>query len=161
MKPITRVILLLLSFIALLNLETALWAQPNWWPPARMQVSQLTAMNDVLTQVNLLQNTTRTASNFPNAGFDNVYHQFQILRSSYSTFTRTLTTSQTSNRANELAELAAGLDIIAEAFTNYQDDVANGRPPDIALNDMCQVLNEAAGVWLQEFNRVSSQLNVR
>ena len=60
----------------------------------------------------------------------------------------------------EIAELGAGLDIIQEAFTNYRDDLAAGRSPAVALNDLCQVLGKAASVWLQELNKDAARLRV-
>ena len=62
--------------------------------------------------------------------------------------------------ANELAELDAGLGILEEAFTNYQQDVADGQSSTSAFNNMCQVLRQASGVWLQEFNSDCSRLQV-
>jgi hypothetical protein len=62
--------------------------------------------------------------------------------------------------ANALAELDAGLDIINEAFTNYQNDVAAGREGRTALRDMCEVLREAVQVWAQELEKTSSRLRV-
>jgi hypothetical protein len=61
---------------------------------------------------------------------------------------------------NDLAELDAGLGIIQEAFSVYENDVANGRSISNALRSMCQILSQASGLWLQEFNRVSSRMRV-
>ena len=60
----------------------------------------------------------------------------------------------------QLAELDAGLDIIQEAFTDYQTGVANGQSAYSALANMCRVLNEAIGVWAQEFKQDCRQLRV-
>lgn len=171
MKPMkaSRFILsgLLVSAVLASTFEPVLRAQPAWGlaPPPSMSVpttpqAQRNAMSNVQSQVRWLQNATQTASNFTSGGYGNVYQQFQMLCNLYTAFTNTLNAQQSSGGANQLAELSGGLNIIAEAFTNYQDDVANGRAPGAALNDMCQVLNEAAGVWLQEFNQDCSQLNV-
>ncbi|PWU09303.1 MAG: hypothetical protein C5B50_27710 [Verrucomicrobia bacterium] len=163
MKPntCTRVILtgLLLSFVALSSFEPALWAQAPWGNLSTPQ-AQRNVMRDVQGQVNLLRNATRTACNFASGGFESVYQQFETLRGLYSAFTQTLNSQQASRGANQIAELAGGLNILAEAFTNYQDDVANGRDLRAALSDMCHVLNEAAAVWLQEFNKDCLQLRV-
>ena len=59
-----------------------------------------------------------------------------------------------------MAELDSGLDIIQEAFTDYQTAVANGQSDSSAFANMCQVLNEAMGVWGQEFKQDCRQLRV-
>lgn len=82
------------------------------------------------------------------------------LRLDYTAFTRTLYAQQTAYGADELAELAAGLDILQEAFSNYQQDIAGGRPARQALREMCRVLAAAADVWLGEFNRDCARLRV-
>jgi hypothetical protein len=61
---------------------------------------------------------------------------------------------------NRLADLDAGLDIIQEAFTNYQTAVANGQAPSHAFNSLKQVLNRAIGAWAQEFKQVCNQIRV-
>ena len=72
----------------------------------------------------------------------------------------TLNPQQASYGANDWTELNAGLDIIQEAFANYQDDLAQGRLPGLALNDLGRVLQESSGVWLQELNRDCARLRV-
>jgi hypothetical protein len=62
--------------------------------------------------------------------------------------------------ANDLAELNAGLDIIQEAFTNYEEDIAGGRPAGPALEKMCRVLRRSSALWLQELNKTSSRLRI-
>lgn len=145
--------------------EPLLRAQPFWpgAPPPPMAVpttpsAQRNAMNAVRTQVGWLQNAARTAPNYSTGGADNVFQQFQALQGAYTAFTATLNPQQAANGANELAELAAGLSILQEAFANYRDDLAGGRNARAALSDMCQVLNQAAAVWLQEFNKDCSRL---
>jgi hypothetical protein len=146
--------------------EPLLQAQPGWpYGPPGMGAqttpdAQRNAMNNVQSQVNWVVNATRTASSFATGAAGTVYQQFQNLRGAYVGFTSTLTPQQTANGANELAELSAGLDILQEAFTNYQDDLAGGRDPGAALRDMCQVLSQGAGVWLQEFKQDCSRLRV-
>ena len=145
--------------------HTPVLAQVNWYGLAAQGVSsdpdsQRNAMRTVNDMVGNLQNATQTASSFGNNGYGNVWQQFQYLRAGYSTFTMTLNSQQSSEGANEIAELSSGLDILAEAFTNYQDDIANGRSAEMSLQDMCQVLNQAASVWLQEFNQDCRRLNV-
>ena len=89
-----------------------------------------------------------------------VWQQFQIMRSAYDAFKRSLNARQLTQGANQLAELEAGLDILQEAFGYYQNDVAAGRPASTALREMCQVLGKAAGVWLQQLNKDSAHLRV-
>jgi len=122
--------------------------------------AQRNAMNTVQGQVSWLQNATQTASAFNPDPVGSVWRQFQLLRSAYNSFTMTLSPQQAADGANDLAELSAGLNILQEAFTNYQDDIAVGRSAAIALQDMCQVLNQAAGVWLPEFNQDCAGLQV-
>jgi hypothetical protein len=122
--------------------------------------AQRNAMTSVQGQVAWLQNATRTASSYNTGSVDLVWSQFQELRNAYNSFTTTLNPQQKAYGANDLAELSAGLDIIQEAFTNYQDDIASGRSAGLALRDMCQVLNQAAGIWLQEFKKDCGRLRV-
>jgi hypothetical protein len=86
--------------------------------------------------------------------------QFQVVRDQYGSFKSTLNPQQLNVGANQLAELDAGLGIIAEAFTDYQTALANGQSDITAFNNLRQVLNEAMGVWVQEFKRTCNQLRV-
>ena len=122
--------------------------------------AQRTAMGAVRSQVDVLRNSTRTARHLVNGGYEMVWQQFQSLRNAFTGLTMSLNPRQAALGANDIAELNAGLDILQEAFTNYQNDVASGRSPDAALNDMCQVLYQASGVWLREFNQDCSRLGV-
>ena len=138
---------------------------PYGMPPPGMGVptdanTQRNAMANVRNAVGWLQNATRTASNYRTGGDGMVWQQFQGLRNAFNGLTMTLNPQQAATGANEMAELSAGLDIMQEAFSNYQEDVAAGRPASLALSDMCQVLRQAAGVWLQEFNKDCARLRV-
>lgn len=133
---------------------------PSMIPVATTSTAQRNALSNVRSRVRWLQNATRSASNYRTGAADMLWQQFQFLRGSYSAFLTTLNPQQASYGANEWAELNAGLDIIQQAFTNYQDDLAQGRLPSMALNDLCHVLQEASSVWLQELNRDSSRLQV-
>ena len=130
---------------------SAQWGSPN---------DQRNALNGLRTQLNFFQNATRTASNYGEQGYGNMWGQFQSLRGTYSEFRRTLSPHQLERGGNAMAELDAGLDIIQEAFTIYQNDIAAGRNGNAALRDMCQVLREGTQVWAQELKRVCSQLRV-
>jgi len=125
--------------------------------PADAQRNALTALQ---TQVRAFQNTARTSSAFINDGYSRVWQQFQGVRSTYGTFKSTLTPQQVNYGANELADLDAGLNIIQEAFGEYQQDVARGQSISTALGDMCRVLDQAMAVWLQQLNTNSSRLRV-
>ena len=139
-----------------------LGAQPIFWPvtPQVTPDGQRNALNNVRAQANWLQNATRTAPNFRTGAYDQVWQQFQHLREAFRFFTGTLSQRQQSSGANELAELNAGLDILQEAFGNYQQDVAAGQFSDRAFRNMCQVLGRATGVWLQELSKDSTRLRV-
>ena len=54
----------------------------------------------------------------------------------------------------------AGLDIIQQAFSDYQAHVGSGQPSYATLNNMCRVLNEALGVWAQELKQDCRQSRV-
>ena len=128
--------------------------------PPTTPMAQRNSMNLVINQVNWFQNATRTAASQSNSGYGLLIQQFQAVRDQYAGFKSTLTPQQSSIGANQLAELDAGLDIIQEAFTDYQTAVANGQSTYTALVNMCQVLNEAIRAWTQEFKQDSRQLQV-
>ena len=153
------------------SLFAALWAltggsQP--WPYAppppfaapTNPSAQRSAADGVRSQVGWVQNACRTASSYGDNGYGIIWQQFQNLRGAYIGFKNTLSPQQLSNGANEIAELDAGLDILQESFSNYQEDVAGGQPTSSALNSLCQVLSQASGVWLQEFNRDCVRIRV-
>lgn len=123
--------------------------------------AQRNALNMVRTQVNWLQNATRTAPNAAGGqGYDSVRQQFDALRAAYNGLKQTLSQRQLSYGGNDLADLDAGLDIIQEAFGIYEEDVTAGRRADTALRDLCQVMRQASAVWLQEFNKKASRLRI-
>ena len=126
-------------------------------PPTPM--AQRNALNLLVNHVNWLQNATRTAPSF-SSGYGLLVQQFQAVRDQYSGLKSTLTPQQLASGANQLAELDAGLDIIQEAFTDYQTAVANGQSSRTALANLCRVLNEAIRVWTQELKQTCRQLRV-
>jgi hypothetical protein len=118
-------------------------------------------MNLVINQVNWFRNSTRTASSYTGGGgYGLLVQQFQAVRDQYAGFKSTLTPQQLSSSANQVAELDAGLDIIQQAFNDYQTAVANGQSSATAFANMTQVLNEAMGVWVQEFKQDCRQMRV-
>jgi len=133
---------------------------PPSGPTPNTPMAQRSAQTTVQAQVTWFQNSTRTASNYGAGGYGTVWQQFQMLQGAFNAFKATLTQQQLSGGANELAELDAGLGILGEAFSNYQQDVADGQSSVSAFNNMCQVLRQASGVWLQEFNSNCSRLRV-
>jgi hypothetical protein len=165
MKPIIRKCFVVAGLASLLSGLLALRAQPPWYapppsiPPPTTPDAQRNALSNLRARVDWLQSAIRTAGNYTD-GVGQVWQQFQYLRASYEAFTTTLNPQQHANCANELAELSAGLDILQESFTNYQNDVAGGRSADAALAELCQVLRQAAGVWLQELNKDCARLQV-
>jgi hypothetical protein len=136
-------------------------AQAPWpFAPPPTPMAQRNTMNLVLNQINWFRNATRTASSQSINGYGLLTQQFQAVRDQYAGFKSTLNPQQLSSGANHLAELDAGLDIIQEAFADYQSGVANGQSTYTALANMCRVLNEAIGVWAQEFKQDCRQLQV-
>jgi hypothetical protein len=132
------------------------------WPFAAptTPMAQRNAMNLVINQVSWFQNATRTASSYAGGGYGLLVQQFQAVRDQYSGFKSTLNPQQLNSGANQVAELDSGLDIIQEAFADYQNAVANGQSDSSAFANMSQVLNEAMGVWVQEFKQDCRQLRV-
>ena len=137
------------------------WSQPGWLNmPSTTTDAQRAGLQTVRAQVGYFRNTASTAAGYPNEGYAMVWQGFQAVRAAYGSFASTLPPDKLNRGANDLAELAAGLDIIQEAFTNYQQDVSSGNASFSSLRNLCQVLNQATAVWLQQFNRVSSRLRV-
>jgi len=133
-------------------------AQTPFGPPVT-PTAQRNALAAVRSQVNWLQNATRTAS-AGSQGFANLWQQFQSVRGAYHGFTLTLNSRQLAQGANDLAELDAGLGIIQEAFSNHEDAIAAGASPVSALRDLCEILREASRIWLDELNSSTSKLRV-
>jgi hypothetical protein len=150
---------LLVSLAALYaNLVSAQAPWPFAAPTTPM--AQRNAMNLVINQVSWFQNATRTASSYTGGGYGLLVQQFQAVRDQYSGFKSTLNPQQLNSGANQVAELDSGLDIIQEAFADYQNAVANGQSNSSAFANMSQVLNEAMGVWVQEFKQDCRQMQV-
>lgn len=133
---------------------------PGFFPTPTTPMAQKNALSAVQSQVSWLQNATRTASNYATGGSGMLWQQFQTVRGAFNALKATLTPQQLEYGANDLAELDEGLNIIQQAFDEYQNDVDNGRSESSALNSLSQVLSQAASVWLQELNKDASRLNV-
>jgi len=122
--------------------------------------AQRNALSAVESQVKWLHNATRTAPNLGAQAYGNIRQQFDGLRATYGGLKNTLTSQQLAYGANDLAEMDAGLDILQDAFCNYDQDIADGRPLGSALNKMCQVLRQGSDLWLQELKRKAARLQV-
>jgi hypothetical protein len=148
--------------IGLALLQSNLVRAQTIWPfaPPTTPMAQRNAMNTVINQVNWFQNATRTASSYTGGGYGLLQQQFQAVRDQYAGFRSTLTPQQLNSGANQVAELDSGLDIIQEAFADYQASVANGQSESGALSNLSQGLNEAMGVWVQEFKKDCRDLRV-
>jgi hypothetical protein len=132
---------------------------PPFGVPATPQ-AQRNALAVMRTQVKNLQNTTRVAPNYGAQGWGHVWQAFQGVRQAYAALVGTLNPQQQASGAAHLAELNAGLDIIQEAFGNYQADLAAGQPERMAIRSLCRVMDEGSAVWLQELNKTCSRLRV-
>ena len=165
MKSITKK-LVLPAALGLLVSVALLWANPvcaqapGSFAPPTTPMAQRNAMNLVITQGRWFQNAPRTASSYSGRGYGLLVQQFQSVRDQYASFKSTLTAQQLTAGDNRVAELDSGLDIIQEAFTDYQTAVANGQSNAPAFANMCGVLNEAIGVWAREFRQDCRQLRV-
>jgi hypothetical protein len=165
MKSLTKKLVLPAALGLLVSLaafySNRVSAQAPWpFAPPATPMAQRNAMNLVVNQVNWFQNTTRTASAYNGNGYGMLVQQFQAVRDQYAGFKSTLTPRQLDSGANLVAELDSGLDIIQEAFADYQTAVANGQSNYSAFSNMSRVLNEAMGVWGQEFKQNCRQLRV-
>ncbi len=150
---------LLVGLAALLAAQAG--AQTAWpFAPPTNPMAQRNSMNLVLNQVKWLQTTTRTSGSYVGGGYGLLMQQFQAVRNQYAGFKSSLTPRQLNQGANQLAELDAGLDIIQEAFADYEAAVANGQSEVSAFTNLRRVLNQGIGVWAQEFRQTCSRLQV-
>ena len=150
---------LLVSLAVLWASMVSTQAQLPFAPPTN-PMAQRNALNLLLNEVNWFQNAARSASSYPDGGYGLLVHQFQAVRDHYSAFKSTLTPQQLVSSTNQLAELDAGLDIIQNAFTNYQTAVANGQSSNTASANLRQVLNKAIQVWTHKLKQDRRQLRV-
>jgi hypothetical protein len=152
-------------FSGLFAFSAVLWpalvfAQWDFAPPTTPN-AQRNALNVVHTQVNWLQNKTRTASNLAGEqGYGSLRYEFEVLRLAYVEFAQTLTPQQVERGAKSLVELNDGLDIIEGAFANYAEDIAAGKPAGAALHNLCGVLRQSSALWRKELDRTASRLRV-
>jgi hypothetical protein len=165
MKSLVNKLALPVSLVLLLGISAfyAQRAHAQFVPLPSAQttpMSQRNAMNLVLNQVRWFQNGCGTASSYAGGGFGMLQQQFQAVRDQWNNFKTTLNPQQANIGANQIADLDSGLDIIAEAFTDYQTAVGNGQSAMSAYNNMRQVLNQAMRVWNDEFKQTCNQMRV-
>ena len=122
--------------------------------------NQRQILSQLQSQLRMLQQATRNASMFNAAPDEMLWTQFDGVRVGFQVLTSSLSPWQLDRGANDLAELDAGLGIIAEAFPNFQDDLSNGRPQAVALRTLCQVLRESFDLWERQLNQVASRLHI-
>jgi prefoldin subunit 5 len=92
--------------------------------------------------------------------YQNLEFQFQSLRATFNALGQLAQQLQTPRAANAVAELEAGLNIIAEAFIPVQQEMqANVLNRDSVVR-MGQVMNEALLVWQKELKKCSSRLGM-
>ncbi len=130
-------------------------------PPAQTTpMAQRNAMNLVQNQMRWFQNACGTASSYVGGGAPLLQQQFQAVCGQYANFKSTLTPQQLNSGANMVAELDAGLEIIQEAFGDYDTAIANGQSPASAYSNLRQVLSQAMRVWSDQFRRDCGQIRV-
>lgn len=94
------------------------------------------------------------------ADFQNLQIQFQNLRTVFGQAAGIVPQIQSARASNAAAELDAGLNIIAEAFTPMQQEYQAGRLSRDTIVRCCQVLNEAILEWQRELKKDSRRLGV-
>ena len=92
------------------------------------------------------------------ADYQNLDYQFQSLRATFHALGQLALQLQTPRAANAVAELEAGLNIIAEAFLPMQQDLQAGAFNPDTIQRMGQALNDALIEWQKELKRCSSRL---
>src|SRR5262245_39512851 len=140
-------------------LQPVIPLQPSqpWQSLPNSPTAQRNALDAVRAQVHWLRNATQTAPSYVTGSYGMVFQQFHNVRLAYNDFKRTLTPDQLTARADDFAELEAGLQILQQAFADYHQRNGAVSRSTIAFENMCQVLNEGAGVWLQEFEKMANR----
>lgn len=137
------------------------FAQNYNFNPTYAADAQRNSIRTLRFQLDAFRSAARTAPAYYNGtGYDQIQSHFQAVVSAYQTFKSTLTSTQASAGANDFAELDAGLNIIAEGFTNYQSEAASGYSGASAFRDLCQTLSRAMDVWSRQFLTVCSRARV-
>jgi hypothetical protein len=92
------------------------------------------------------------------ADYPNLQLQFQNLRATFNLLAGIVPQLQSARAANAAAELDAGLNIIAEAFTPVEQEWAAGNLDRRTIVQMCEILNEAILEWQKELKKNSRRL---
>ena len=143
-------------------LFAALMSVPAQWPspPATNPTAQRNAMNLVVNQIKWLQSAIRTSGSYAGGGYGNLQEQFQAVRDRWASFETTLTPQQLNAGGDRWAELDEGLDVISEAFADFQTAVASGKSEINAYHELTRVLNQGIGLWGRQFNQTCRELRV-
>lgn len=158
--PVSRILLAaVLGWMVMISTPTCLDAQ--YYPPAFTGPDATrNSLNALRNQINWFQNTTQTARNLTTSGYSELWQQFQALQTAFATFQGTLSPAQLQTGANDMAELASGLQIIQEAFTDNQAEANGGLSSPDSLLNLCQVLNRAVAYWTQQLQRDCSKMGI-
>ena len=92
--------------------------------------------------------------------YQNLQLQFQNLRGTFNQLAAWVPQLQSPRAANAVAELDAGLNIIAEAFIPVQQEIQAGTLNRNTVIRMCQVLKESLDLWRKELKKSSSRLGM-
>jgi hypothetical protein len=92
--------------------------------------------------------------------YQNLQLQFQNLRATFNQLAGLVPQLQSARAANAVAELDAGLNIIAEAFTPVQQEIQAGMLNRDTVVRMCQLLKETLDLWQRELKKDSARLGM-
>jgi hypothetical protein len=92
------------------------------------------------------------------ADYQNLLFQFQGLRSTFNLLGEMVLQLQQPRAANAVAELDAGLNIIADAFTPVQQEVQADTVNRDTVVHMCRVLDRVLFEWDKELKKSSMRL---
>lgn len=123
-------------------------------------VNQRQLFNQLQRQLEMFADLTRNAVKVNQPPDVILWHEFERICMSFERLESSLAPIQLDRGANDLADLNAGLDIIAEAFPNFQKDLDRGRPVPEAVRTLCQVLRDAMKLWGQQLSRVAHRLQI-
>jgi hypothetical protein len=125
------------------------------------------AVNDQLRIVRRSASDVGRKAHNPNYGTQGFYadyeglkFQFQGLRSTFGLMSNLALQAQQPRTSNAVAELDAGLGIIAEAFNPVEQELQAGMVNRDTVVTMCRILEDALNVWEREFKKNSSRLNL-
>jgi hypothetical protein len=85
---------------------------------------------------------------------------FQNLRATFNVAGNLALQLQSIRAANASAELSAGLNIIAEAFTPAQQELQSGTLERETMTSLCQVLGLALAEWQKELKKDTARLGM-